>query len=243
MINSVIHTNQHSIDRVLGAGVPVLLVFTSPNTPLAAELSTGLDTLASRYAGKLLVAQIDARDEPALVSRFGARQTPAVVVVRNGEALERLSGRVAIADVEAWAKHLVDGGPRPAAVRPPPVSDPVPPSPTQASSGSNDAHPVVLSDATFAQALQSPLPVLVDFWAPWCGPCRMIAPSVEQLARTYAGRAVIAKMNVDDNPATPGQFGIRGIPTLIIFKGGKVAEQIVGAQPYQELEKALKRHL
>lgn len=97
-----------------------------------------------------------------------------------------------------------------------------------------------VSDSTFeAEVLQSATPVLIDFWAPWCGPCRAIAPVVEELAREYAGRLKVVKMNVDDNPQTPAKFGVRGIPNLIVFKGGKVAEQIVGAVPKARLAKAI----
>jgi thioredoxin 1 len=91
------------------------------------------------------------------------------------------------------------------------------------------------------EVLESQQPVLVDFWATWCAPCRAIAPAVEELATQYKGRVKVAKMNIDDNQDTPQQFGVRSIPTLLIFKGGKVVEQIVGAVPKSKLEDALKK--
>ena len=89
------------------------------------------------------------------------------------------------------------------------------------------------------EVLESAQPVLVDFWATWCAPCRAIAPFVEELAAQYKGSLKVAKMNIDDNQDTPQQYGIRSIPTLLVFKGGKVVEQIVGAVPKAKLEAAV----
>ena len=97
-----------------------------------------------------------------------------------------------------------------------------------------------VSDSSFdGDVLKADIPVLIDFWAPWCGPCRAIAPIVEELAGVYDGKLKIVKMNVDDNPQTPAQYGVRGIPNLILFKGGEVKQQIVGAVPKAHLVKAI----
>jgi thioredoxin 1 len=99
-----------------------------------------------------------------------------------------------------------------------------------------------VTDGDFkAQVLDSGVPVLLDFWAPWCAPCRAIAPDVEAMAASFPGKLKVCKMNVDENPATPGQFGVRGIPTLLVFKGGKVVDQIVGRVPRTKLEEMVKK--
>ncbi|NCP77906.1 MAG: thioredoxin [Desulfuromonadales bacterium] len=94
-----------------------------------------------------------------------------------------------------------------------------------------------------AEVLKSSEPVLVDFWATWCAPCKAIGPIVEELAESYAGRIKIGKVNVDENQATPGQYGVRGIPTLVLFKDGKVVDQLVGAVPRNQLEALLEKAL
>ncbi len=100
------------------------------------------------------------------------------------------------------------------------------------------------TDQTFEQeVLKADQPVLVDFWAVWCGPCRMIAPSVEALATQYAGKAKVGKVNVDENQSTPAKYNIRGIPTLLLFKNGQVQEQLVGAASRETIEKMIQKHL
>jgi thioredoxin 1 len=97
-----------------------------------------------------------------------------------------------------------------------------------------------VTDSSFdAEVLKSPTPVLVDFWAPWCGPCRAIAPVVAELAKEYDGKLKVVKINVDDNPKTPSQYGVRGIPNLLVIHGGQVKEQIVGAVPKAKLVAAV----
>ena len=105
-------------------------------------------------------------------------------------------------------------------------------------------HVRTFTDTSFdADVLKSDVPVLVDFWAEWCGPCKMMGPTIDAVAAEYAGKAKVGKLNVDDNPATAGRFQIRGIPTLLLFKQGQVAEQIVGAVGKDKVVNILNRHV
>ncbi len=101
-----------------------------------------------------------------------------------------------------------------------------------------------LTDNNFDQSvIKSGKPVLVDFWAEWCGPCKRLAPTVDELATDYDGRVVVGKLNVDDNPGTAGRFSIRGIPTLLLFKGGQIVEQIVGLADKDTLKTLIEKHV
>ena len=103
---------------------------------------------------------------------------------------------------------------------------------------------VTMSDGAFdEEVLKSEIPALVDFWAEWCQPCKVLAPTIEELANEFEGKVVVGKLNVDDNPATATKYGIRGIPTLLIFKNGEVAQQMVGVKSKAEIKKLIEESL
>jgi thioredoxin 1 len=230
-ISTVIHTNEQSIDRVLGTGLPVLLVFWRRTSPVPSEVDATLGRLAEQYAGRALFAKIDADDQQNLLARFEvASGLPAALLVRKGEPLVTLAGDD-LRNGEAWLAHAVEGKPRPELQS------------VDATGEGRAAFPVTLTDANFQQAVGGPGPVLVDFWAAWCGPCRTIAPHVAQLARDFAGRATVAKLNIDENPQTTQRYKIMSIPALFIFKNGAVVEEIIGVQPLAVLQQKLTRHV
>jgi thioredoxin 1 len=252
-INSVIHTNEQSIDRVLNAGLPVVLVFWRDKSPAAAQLDPVLDQLARDYQGKALIAKVNVTDERALAKRYNVTNVPTLVFTRNGTTEGAAVGATDLRSLTAWLEYLTRGGAKPALPSGPSesISGGAAPQPTytngKAGHGSArpqaSSQPVTLTDANFAQIIGQTGPVLVDFWAPWCGPCRMVAPAVEQLAGEFSGRAVVGKLNVDENPVTAQRYGIMSIPALYIFKNGQVVDRIVGAQPAHVLRQKLMQHV
>jgi thioredoxin len=178
-----------------------------------------LERIARSRAGRLLVAQAELRGAPESARRFGVTRAPTVVDARGAEAIAAEED-VAPEGLEAHARFLLGEGPKPAPqVRGPSHDEPA-------------AEPITVTDDTFGQVvLKANRPVLVDFWAPWCGPCKMTNPMVERLAREQAGKLQVAKVNVDENPGVAGRYEIQSIPTMMLFKGGAVVDRWMGAIP------------
>ncbi len=217
-----ITTNDQSLDRVLTASLPVLLVATAG--VLKRRTQDKLHKLARSEAGKLLVVKLDLAENPESARRLNL-SNGGVLAFRGGQEVSRTEGSPEANDVQAHADFLLERGPKPGAAH-------------------VDGKPIPVTDALFErEVLQSQVPVLVDFWAPWCGPCRMIAPVVEKLAAEYAGRLRVAKVNTDENPLWAGRFGVQGIPTLLLVRNGQVVDRLVGAYPEPMLRDAVERAL
>ncbi|MCS7222490.1 MAG: thioredoxin [Anaerolineae bacterium] len=272
MFDTPIHTGEQSIERVLKAGLPVLLVFWQEGCPPCQRLEPTLERLARLYAGRSLIAKINAADHPELARRYGITHIPGLVFVKGGQIEAQATGAASEESLRAWLDYLTQGGSRPALPSGPSVPLHQPEGylgphqghreqqsgwktwdespfghwegPAAPPRGDGKEGPITLTDANFEQVIGgSPLPVLVDFWAAWCGPCRMIAPVIEQLAHELRGRAVIGKLNVDENPHTAQRLGVMSIPTLLLFKHGRVVDRIVGVQPVQVIRQRLLQHL
>ncbi len=244
-IDAPIYTSRHSIDRVLSTGLPLILVFWQPASALSRQLDPILEKLAGDYASKVLFAKIDISDEPELGQRFGVTQVPSLVFIRNSRAEATAAGVVAESDLRRWCDYLARGGERPPTPsgRAEAVRTPEPAPTPDAAAPSTGGKPVTLTDANFNQIIGGDVPVLVDFWAPWCGPCRTIAPTVEALAKEFDGKLVVGKLNVDENQRTAQRYGVMSIPTLIIFRKGKAIDQVVGALPAPALRQRVLPHV
>jgi thioredoxin 1 len=231
VFDTPINTNDQSVDRVLAAGLPVLVVFLKG--PASPEVEQAMEHIAREYAGELLVAKLQVEDNPSTTARFQVTGPSAVVAFIDG-AVQSKGQSINAADLEAHALYLSGKGPKPF------ESSSVSRSERSNSQNSGDGHPIDVSDATFEQqVLQSLLPVVVDFWAPWCGPCRMVAPILDKLARENTGKLRIVKLNVDENPQIAGRYGVRSIPTMMVVKNGQVIDQWVGALPEPALRQRI----
>jgi len=223
-----INANDASFERVvLQSRVPVVAVFWSPKVVPRQQLSEVLEQVAHEYADQALVVKLDVADAPDARDQQEVGELPQFLFFRQGKLVARAKGMPTAKMLGPWMEYLLDRGPKPGVKKP-----------KKAPAG--DGHPVTVMDDDFDRVvLKAGVPVLVDFWATWCEPCRAVAPVVEELAREYAGRALIAKLDVDANPITAQEYRVQSVPTLLYFRDGQEVDRVVGAQPAHVLRQKL----
>jgi thioredoxin 1 len=218
VFDTPITTNELNLQKVLKQPLPVAVYLFRGREQANEE---ALSKLAKENVGKLLIARVDVNDSPGVLAQHGSPVLPALVTITGGSVKSKAE-MARPADLRAHIDYLLGRGAMPQT------------RPQAASSGGTNGggKPIKVTDATFQkEVMQSDLPVFVDFWADWCGPCHMIAPTVDQMASEFAGKVKVVKLNTDENPRTAGQYNIRGIPTFITFKNGKLIRQQSGANP------------
>ena len=231
--DSVLASSDLSLDRVLNAGLPVAMVLYDKELP--ADLRQTMDNLARQYAGKVLIVMLARGDASQSIARFGVRSFPSLVTVRDGKPVTTADG-LKPGDLKAHIAHFLGEGPRPA---PRTVEQPKA-TPKAAGAGA----PISVTEAAFErEVLQADKPVMVDFWAPWCAPCRMVAPALEAIARDQGNVLKIVKVNVDENPGLASKYSTMSIPTMIVFKGGREVDRWVGAMPESAIRSRVARWL
>jgi thioredoxin 1 len=227
--DTVLASSDLSLDRVLNAGLPVMLVFHEVNLPV--DLRQTMEELAQQNAGKVLIVTLARSDAQQAISRFGVRRFPALVTVRDNKTVASQEGLQA-RELKAYIAYLLGEGPKPnprSAERP--VERPVPHAPyTSHTRQTTTKNALSVNEADFErEVLRADRPVLVDFWAPWCAPCRMVEPVVEALAREQAKALKVVKVNVDENPGLASKYRAMSIPTMMVFSGGREVDRWVDA--------------
>ncbi len=221
-------TTIEDLDAHLQDERPVLMLLWRESSP-PRDVELALKEAGQKHVRKLLTLKVDARDNPALAERFELGKNTLLIGWYDGEVRLRRS-KPWKSDVTLMAEDLV-------ALLP---VDEIAEEEADQQQAPADDKPVVVTEQTFVQqVINSKLPVLVDFWAEWCGPCKMVAPIMEKLAREFAGKVRFAKVDVDQNQQLAAQFGIQSIPTLMFVKGGKIVGQSAGAAPEAALRDAL----
>ena len=229
VFDTPITTDSNSLQKVLNQKLPVVLyLYDRPS----AELDAAFNRAASENAGEILVARVNAAENRQTHEAYGRLPLPALLTLDGGE-VESKAGNIRPQDVDDHVDFLLGNGPKPLETA----------AQAEARAASGNA-PFPVTDTSFQKGvLESDVPVLVDFWAPWCGPCHMVAPILDRLAAQYAGKIKVAKLNVDENPMRARQYQAMSIPMLMVFKNGVQVGKLVGAHPQPNIEQMIQRAL
>lgn len=226
VFDTPITTDSNNLSKILKQDLPVLLLLHEGQRDK--PLEDALNKVARKQKGDLLVVKVDVRENPGVHSDYKHIATPALISFNAKGKVQAEVDYARPGDVRSHAALLVNGTPLPEAkAKAQPVSS--------SSNGGSDGHhsgTIQVSDQTWRnEVLKSKVPVLVDFWAPWCGPCRSIAPYVEQLAKEYAGQIKVVKLDTDRNQVMARRYDIRSIPTFAVFDKGQQVARMSGANP------------
>jgi len=202
--------------EVLNSDVPVLVDFWAPWCGPCRIIAPIIEELAEELEGKVKVCKLNTDENPNIAMRYGIRAIPTLMIFKDGKPVETMVGVQPKEAIKEKLKQLLN-----------------------ARRNKMGKVCIVNENNWEEEVLNSDLPVLVDFWAPWCGPCRLIAPIIEELAEELEGKAKICKLNTDENPNIAMRYGIRAIPTIMVFKNGQVVDTRVGVQPKEVLKSLL----
>ncbi|MCB9458246.1 MAG: thioredoxin [Anaerolineaceae bacterium] len=225
VFDTPITTDSNNLSKILKQDLPVLLLLHEGQRDK--PLEDALSKVARKQKGDLLVVKVDVRENPGIHKDYKNLATPAIISFDKKGKVQAEADYVRPNDVRSHAAFLSNGTPLPEAK---PKAEPV--ASSNGNNGAKHSGPIQVSDNTWRnEVLKSKVPVLVDFWAPWCGPCRSIAPYVEQLSKDYAGRIKVVKLDTDRNQVMARRYDIRSIPTFAIFDKGQQVARMSGANP------------